>query len=126
MRKCEIKHLDLQSFKDAMNDDKPTVVKFFNPTCHLCNGLSPIFNELSNQYCDVFNFAKLNVVKHPRVAKVFKIEGVPELFVIKKDFVNQIPYPDDDNSDPRSGYTKDYIEFHLDKIAEILNWSRNV
>lgn len=121
MKNANIKHLDLSSFKQAMNDDRPTVVKFFNPSCHLCNGLSPIYNELCTLYGDHFDFAKLNVAKHPRIAKVFKIQGVPELFVVKKDFVHQIPYPDDDHADPNSGYTKEYIVENLRKIKYLIN-----
>ena len=122
MIKFEIKQLDLESFKQAMNSDTPTLVKFYNPSCHLCNGLRPIFADLQQTYGDRLKFAKLNVVKHPRIAKVFKIEGVPELFVIKKDFVQQIPYPDDDIADPHCGYPKQYIIDHLEKTIDIFNY----
>lgn len=121
MKNANIKHLDLLSFKQAMNDEKPTVVKFFNPKCHLCVGLAPIFESLCNHYADTYNFAKLNVAKHPKIAKVFKIEGVPELFVVKKDFVYQIPYPDEEETDPKSGYPKIYIIQYLEKMKEVLN-----
>jgi thiol-disulfide isomerase/thioredoxin len=121
MKRNEIKHLDLLSFKQMMNDERPTVVKFFNPKCHLCVGLSPIYEQLNEQYGDFYDFAKLNTTKHPKIARVFKIEGVPELFVIMKDFVQQIPYPDDDLADPNCGYPKDYIVEHLEKIKELLS-----
>ena len=111
MQKFDIKHLNLPSFKEMMGRDRPTIVKFFNPTCHLCNGLNPIFEQL----------CQLNVAKHPRVAKVFKIEGVPELFIIKKDFVQQIPYPDDETASEKSGYSKDYLIQHIEKIKELLS-----
>jgi thiol-disulfide isomerase/thioredoxin len=102
-----------------MGNHRPTVIKFFNPKCYLCDGLRPIYEELSQKYSDVFDFAKLNVVKNIKIAKVFKIDGVPELFVVKKDFVQSIPYPDDDIADPISGYSKDYIIEHLEKIKHI-------
>jgi thiol-disulfide isomerase/thioredoxin len=120
MKKSEIKHLDLLSFKNVMENDRPTIIKFFNPKCHLCDGLRPIYDELNQKYSDVFDFAKLNVVKNIKIAKVFKIDGVPELFVVKKDFIQMIPYPDDDIADPISGYPKDYIIEHLEKIKHIL------
>ena len=121
MKRFDIRHLDLPSFKEMMERDKPTIVKFFNPTCHLCNGLHPIFEQLCQQYGESFDFAKLNVAKHPRVAKVFKIEGVPELFIIKKDFVQQIPYPDDETASEKSGYSKDYLIQHIERIKELLS-----
>jgi|APGre2960657404_1045060.scaffolds.fasta_scaffold01925_12 thiol-disulfide isomerase/thioredoxin len=121
MKRFDIRHLDLPSFKEMMERDKPTIVKFFNPTCHLCNGLNPIFEQLCQQYGESFDFAKLNVAKHPRVAKVFKIEGVPELFIIKKDFVQQIPYPDDETASEKSGYSKDYLIQHIERIKELLS-----
>lgn len=122
MIKFEIKQLDLESFKQAMASDKPTLVKFYNPNCYLCNGLRPIFNDLQQTYGNTLNFAKLNVVKHPRIAKVFKIEGVPELFIIKKDFIQQIPYPEDEVADPNSGYSKQYIVDYLEKTIDIFNY----
>lgn len=120
MIKIEIKQFDLDLLKKAMNSEKPTLVKFYNPNCYLCNGLKPVLTELQNQYDDNFDFAKVNVLKYPKIAKVFKINGVPELFVIKKDFVQQIPYPSDDDADPVSGYPKEYLISHLDNLIQTL------
>ena len=59
MKKSNISELNLALFRQAMNDTKPTIVKFYNPTCHLCVGLTPIYEALSAKYKD-FNFAKVN------------------------------------------------------------------
>jgi thioredoxin 1 len=121
MKRFDIKHLNVTSFKQMMVNEKPTVIEFFNPSCHLCMGLTPILEQLCQQYGNDFDFAELDVAQHPRVAKTFNIQGVPELFIIKKGFVQQIPYPDDESASEKSGYSKDYIVEHLEKIKQFLN-----
>jgi len=123
MKTNNIKHLNLVSFKEIMDSDVPTIVKFTNPSCHLCDGLKPIFDELQNYYSDTFNFANLNVTKYGSIAKVFKIEGVPEIFVLMKDYAKPIPYPD--NPSPISGYSKEYIIMYLNIVTkELANETR--
>jgi thioredoxin 1 len=113
-----ITNLDLLRFKQIMDSKIPTLVKFINPTCHLCKGLSPIFDEIVDEYEHYFDFAVLNVRKFPKIAKVFELDGVPDLIVVKKNYVKKIPYPKDNEVDPISGYPKDYIIKHLENIIE--------
>lgn len=120
MKNNNIIHLDVASMKEALNGDVPTVVLFFNPSCYLCDGLRPIIEQLQQTYGNFYNFAKLNVVKHPRVAKVFNIDGVPEIYVIKKNYIFNIPYPDDEEMDVKSGYPKEYLIKHLNEIKNSL------
>jgi len=123
MKKSNVSELNLALFREAMSGTKPTVVKFYNPTCHLCVGLAPIYDSLSAKYKD-FNFAKFDVTQDSTarsIAKVFKINGVPEIYVIMKHYVKNIPYPEDDNASDISGYTKDYLVEHLDTILNEIN-----
>lgn len=117
----KISNFDIALLSNALNKDKPTVVKFMNPTCHLCTGLAPIYVDIANEFSSEFEFAKINVRQFPKVAKVFKIEGVPDLFVVKKNYVKQIPYPPDELIDDVSGYSKQYIVDYLYKILAELN-----
>ena len=123
MKKSNISELNLALFRQAMNDTKPTIVKFYNPTCHLCVGLTPIYEALSAKYKD-FNFAKFDVTQDSTarsISKVFKIDGVPEIYVIMKNYVKNIPYPEEDRVSEISGYPKDYLIEHLDSILNEIN-----
>jgi thioredoxin 1 len=121
MNNNNLTSLDLASFKRIMDNETPTVVKFMNPTCHLCKGLAPIFKDISQQYADVFDFALLNVKQYPKIAKVFELDGVPDLIIVRKNYVKKIPYPQDNEIDPKSGYPKDYIIKHLESIIQEIN-----
>jgi thioredoxin 1 len=120
MKRFEIKNVGVSSLKQMMINDKPTIIEFFNPSCHLCSGLAPILEQLCQQYGNHFDFAQLDVAMHPKLAKTFNIKGVPELFIIKKGFVQHIPYPDDETANDESGYSRDYIIKHLEKIKHYM------
>lgn len=117
----KVKNLDIASLSAALNNEKPTVVKFMNPSCHLCTGLAPVFEIIAKEFFYEFEFANFNVKQFPKVAKVFKIEGVPDLFVVKKNYVKQVPYPSEEFVDSVSGYSKKYIVDYLNQIMLELN-----
>ena len=50
--------------------------------------------------------------------KLFKIDGVPEIFIIDNGEVYNVKYPEDPN--PISGYSKDYIIQHLEGFSNTL------
>ena len=127
MKNHEIKSLDLIAFREAMNDSRPTVVKFYNPNCHLCVGLRPIFKNLASKYQNDFNFATLDVTNgtNSRIAKVFKIDGVPEIYVIMNGYVKNVQYPSDEIANNVSGYPKDYLIQQLDSILSEIKHIRN-
>ena len=115
LNKSSIKQLTINHFDVVSNSDKPYVIKLYSPTCHLCVALRPIYNDICEKYKDTFNFGSINVVKEKKLADAFEIEGVPELFIIHKQKVYTIPYPEQD-PDPKSGYSYDYIIKHLDNF----------
>jgi len=49
------------------------------------------------------------------------VEGVPEIYVIMKNYVKNIPYPEEDRVSQTSGYPKDYLIEHLDSILNDIN-----
>lgn len=125
MKNDDIKNLNLTTFREAMNANKPTVVKFYNPSCHLCKGLKPIFKNLAFKYNNDFNFGMLDVTANSRIAKVFKIDGVPEIYVIMNGYVKNIKYPDEDIASEKSGYPKDYLIEQLDIILNEIKYAKH-
>jgi len=108
-----VKELGFTDFDEITKSDKPYVVKFTNPTCHLCKALKPIYAKIADSYSDKFNFGNVNTRVERKLTKLFAIDGVPELFIISEDSVYNIPYPEDD-PDPSSGYSEEYIIEHLE------------
>lgn len=112
-----VKELGYKDFEEITRSKKPYVIKFYNPTCHLCKGLRPIFEQLAEQYKDKFKFGKINSRTEKELFKLFKIDGVPELFIVDGEDLYNIPFPEE-GSDPVSGYSKEYIIQHLDGLNE--------
>ncbi|NCA22873.1 MAG: hypothetical protein EBS86_17325 [Crocinitomicaceae bacterium] len=84
------------------NCKKPIVIKFYNPTCHLCVGLEPVFERLTTMF-DNYEFAECSAVDSRNLFKFFDISGVPSLFIVGKDYKKEIPYPQ--HPDPESGFS---------------------
>ena len=107
-----IKEIGLKDFNEITKSKKPYVIKFTNPTCYLCKGLKHIFEEIAEEYKEKYKFGNVNSRLERQMFKLFKVDGVPEIFIIHNNNLSNIKYPEE--PDPISGYSKDYITQHLD------------
>ena len=114
-----VKEIGLEDFEEVTKSSKPYVVKFTSNTCYLCKGLKPIFNEIAEQYKDDFYFGNVNSKTQRKLFQLFKIDGVPEMFIIYGDNIYNIKYPED--PDTVSGYSKQYI---IQNLENFLNENR--
>lgn len=93
-----------ENFSDVVKDvDLPLVIKFYSPTCHLCTGIKPVYEKVAKMYSDDYVFCEVNTTKSRKLTKFFKIDGVPQIFVVTNDKRTEIPYPE--KSDPETGYS---------------------
>ena len=100
-------NMKLKSFKKVMGSDKPYIVKFTDPSCHLCVSLKPVFHKIAKEMDNKFVFGNVNITENPDLAEMFVDDGVPTIYVIKKDELFEVPYPTD------SGYSYDYLTNYL-------------
>ena len=98
------------------NPEQPSVVFFTSDGCYLCVALKPILDKLSKEYCNDFNFYKVNISEEKELSDKFlpKGEGVPTGFVITKEKVYKIKDPE--KSDPKSWYSEGYLKNILDLL----------
>ena len=111
-----IKEIGLQDFDEVAKSEKPYIIKFTNSTCHLCKELKPIFEEIAEEFKQNFKFGNVNSKKERQLFNMFKIDGVPEIFIIYNDNIINMSYPD--KPDPKSGYSKQYIIDHLNEFLQ--------
>ena len=69
-----VKELSYEDFNEITKSDKPYVIKFTNPTCHLCKALDPIFNDIAEEYNDKFKFGNINSKAQRKLFQLFGIE----------------------------------------------------
>lgn len=62
--------------------DKPAIVDFYATWCGPCKMLSPVLEELSEEYAGKIDIYKVNVDSEEELAVAFGISSVPTLFFL--------------------------------------------
>ena len=109
--------LDSKSFKKKVYDvedknvkflgDKPAIVDFYSTWCGPCKMLSPIIDELSEEYKGKVDFHKVNIDDELDLAVAFGVRSVPMLLYI----------PTEGKPELQAGAPpKDQIKYYVDGL----------
>ena len=88
------KHLNKSEFENKVAKlnskwqflgDKPVLVDFYAAWCRPCQMLSPIVDEVAEEYAGRVDIYKVNVDDEQELADLFKIRSVPTLLFIPMD-----------------------------------------
>jgi thioredoxin 1 len=73
-----------QEFEEkVVKSTKPVLVDFWAEWCGPCKALTPIIDEISEQYGDSLMVVKMNVDENPKVPSTFGIRGIPTMMLFK-------------------------------------------
>ena len=80
----KIKVVSDASFEtDVVNSSKPVLVDFWAEWCGPCKALSPILDEIANEYDDRVIIAKVNVDENTQIPPKYGIRGIPTMLLFK-------------------------------------------
>ncbi|MEK9907625.1 MAG: thioredoxin [Aquiluna sp.] len=68
---------------DVLASQKPVVVDFWAEWCGPCRMISPILEEIAEEYREKLTIAKVNVDHEPDLAMRYNVTGIPLLGVFK-------------------------------------------
>ncbi len=79
-----IKHISDASFDgDVLQSPKPVLVDYWAEWCGPCKAIAPILDDVSKDYADRLQVAKMNVDENRDVPAKFGIRGIPTLMIFK-------------------------------------------
>ena len=69
--------------EEVIRSDRPVLLDFWAVWCPPCRMLSPVIEEIAEEYEGRAKVGKINVDEEPELAAMFAVENIPTVVVVK-------------------------------------------
>ena len=79
-----IVHVSDSSFEeDVLNQASPVLVEYWAEWCGPCKMISPILEEIADEYADKLTVAKINIDENRETPQKYAVRGIPTMMIFK-------------------------------------------
>ena len=71
------------NFKEIITSDKTVLVDFWAPWCGPCRAVSPILDQIAEEYFDKLTVVKLNIDENPEMTSLHGVSSIPTMKVFQ-------------------------------------------
>ena len=68
---------------EVLHSDKPVLLDFYANGCGPCKMLSPVLQEIAEEYADTLKVGKVNVDEQMELAMRFQVSSIPMVVLFK-------------------------------------------
>ena len=72
---------------EVLNSDKPVLIDFWATWCGPCRMVSPLVDQLAEEYSDRITFVKVDVDEEPALAQRYQVMSIPNLVLFQDGMV---------------------------------------
>lgn len=69
--------------QEVKNSDRPVLVDFWAPWCGPCRKISPIIDEIADEFDGKVKVVKVNTDENLKITQEFSISGIPSILIFK-------------------------------------------